>query len=104
MARPTARASSMIGAPSLSATTMVWWASSMASALFTGELPPSDRHLGDVLIGLDDAVAHGDHRLERDLGVVDGGGDLREIGLAGDGLQARRLALVERRADIAGRL
>ena len=35
MARPTTSASSMIGAPSLSATTMVWWASSMASALFT---------------------------------------------------------------------
>ena len=34
------------------------------------------------MIGLDDAVAHGNHRLERDLGVVDGHHHLIEVGLA----------------------
>src|SRR5579864_6242583 len=90
--RPTARAMSMIGAPSLSATTIVSCAMSMASVAFTRA---SDRQLGDVLVGLDDFVANGDHRLERNLRVVHGGRDRGEIGLPRDGLKTRRLPVLE---------
>src|SRR3546814_9914566 len=46
----------------------------------------SDRHTDDVLVRLDHAVAHGDHGLQRDLGIVDGGNDLEQVGLLRRGL------------------
>ncbi len=31
---------------------------------------PSDRHFRDILVGLNDAVAHCDHRLQRDVALL----------------------------------
>src|SRR5690348_15134685 len=104
MARPMTSARSMIGAPSLSVTMIVSCARSTASAAFTRTILRSDRQSGDILIGLNDTVAHRDDRLQDDLGIGHGGGHLREVGLAGDRLQARRLALLQRVDGVARRL
>src|SRR5260221_2367459 len=105
MMMPMTRASSMIGPPSLSETTMASRPMSMASFGVTA-IPPrrgSNRHAQDVLIRLDDAVAHRRHRLQRDLGIGHRGDHLGDVGLAGHRPDAPRLALLER-ADSADRL
>src|SRR5258708_7474194 len=71
MMMPTTRASSMIGPPSLSETTMASRPMSMASFGVTA-IPPrrgSDRHAPDVLLRLDDAGAHRRHRQQLDQRV-----------------------------------
>src|SRR5260221_6390792 len=98
MMMPTTRASSMIGPPSLSETTMASRPMSMASFGVTA-IPPrrgSNRHAQDVLIRLDDSVAHRRHRLQRHLGIGHRGDHLRDVGLAAHRLESRRLALLER--------
>src|SRR5262249_15151474 len=45
--------------------------------------PKSDRHLQDVLVGLDHAVAHRDQRLDRDLGLRYRGDHIDDVGLVG---------------------
>src|ERR1700730_9759030 len=103
MPRPTASAISMIGAPSFNETTMVSCAMSMTSVGLI-RLRASDRHLRDVLVGGDDFVAQRDHGLQRKLGVVDGRRHRGDVGLAGHGLQALRLALLQRPHRVAARL
>src|SRR6266404_2866827 len=101
-AEPIRQNASMIGPPSLSDTTMASRPISMASfgdmtrrKAATGPAR-SDRHAQDVLVGLDDAVAHGRHRLQRNLGIGHRGDYLGDVGLAVHRLDACRLALLQR--------
>src|SRR5262249_37772501 len=45
--------------------------------------PSSDRHLHDVFVGRDDAVAHGNERIDRDLGLRPRRHHVDNVGLAG---------------------
>src|SRR3546814_16822664 len=63
------------------------------TARSTASESASDRHLDDLLIGLDHLVADRDHRLQRDFGVVDRHDHLGQIGLADQGVVADLLSL-----------
>src|SRR5258706_4091745 len=100
--RPTARLISIRGPETWSSTRIASRASSTVSFSFIG--PPasaddpgresSDRHLEDVEISADHAVAHRDHGLQGHLGVRHRGHDVGQIGLAGDARDAGLLGHV----------
>src|SRR5271154_666262 len=107
MQRPTTSASSITGAPILSATMIASLPISSMSLAFTGDpLPPrrSDRHLDDVLVGGNHLVPHRDHGLQRGIGVGERGGDLGDVRLAGDALQAGLLRVLQGVDGAAGGL
>src|SRR5688500_8161004 len=78
--KPTIRATSMSGAPTLRNVTMPSRAMSRMAAPVMAA--PSDRHAHDFLIRRDDTVTHGDEGLEGRLAFGDGGDHVDDIGLA----------------------
>src|SRR5215203_5713394 len=97
--KPTSRATSIKGAPTLRNVTMPSRAMSRMAAPVMGR--PSDRHAHDFLIRRDDAVAHGDERLEGGLAFGDGRHHVDDVRLAAGRRERLRLGLLAGLRDSA---
>src|SRR5258708_6848269 len=87
MTTPTTRPISISGLATRTSVTRASRATSRTSGPVMTSLPcsrASDRHRHDALVGLDDAVAHRHHRLDRNLGLRNRGDHIDHVGLAGD--------------------